>query len=411
MKEKTEEQRQSQLQIRDSRVFAFIEQLEKAAKLPDNIQKSFVKMIEKKIQYMMDWEIAEMISSSDLVPKDYINKPQNVFLAVQTGRSLGLDEFQSVKHLYTVNGRTGLYGDMMLALAKDHKEYDDCLEEFGEMIDAGKDHGMLPKYARCTIKRVGKDDIVRDYTIEDAMRNPNFNQWGKNYSTGKYDVPGTWMRNGKRMMQMRARSFALRDAFPDKLSGVYDEYEIKEVTETKDITDQVIELGKQSGISGLKEELIKENKNLTEDIKNESEVEQDVEDNEPSNLQEMIDTMQSFLDGKKIKEKDFEKFCEMCNLGKWDEAISYHGKCLKKYGDETLGKFVSKLKKVVDDPIYRETITTLLNDGKIKRPDAKQNVLRTQNEAKAKEVYELIEQYKGFEEAEKKDKKWRGSGE
>jgi hypothetical protein len=63
--------------------------------------------------------------------------------------------------------------------------------------------------------------------------------------------------------------------------------------------------------------------------------------------------------------------------------------------------YVDKLTTVVDDQDYKDVIATLIKDKKIKRPDEKQNVLRTKDEKLAKEVFELIEQYKGFEDAEK----------
>ena len=66
--------------------------------------------------------------------------------------------------------------------------------------------------------------------------------------------------------------------------------------------------------------------------------------------------------------------------------------------------FAEKLSIVVNDPDYQNAIKSLINEGKIKRPDENQSVLRTKDEKLAKEVFELIEQYKGFEDAEKNQK-------
>ena len=49
---------------------------------------------------------------------------------------------------------------------------------------------------------------TRTFSQEDAKR---ANLWGK---------AGPWTAYPKRMLQMRARSFALRDSFPDALKGV-----------------------------------------------------------------------------------------------------------------------------------------------------------------------------------------------
>lgn len=402
MTEEQSEQRQTALQIRDSRVFAFMSELEKASKLPEKVQTGIVKMLEKKIQYIMDWEIAEMISYSDLVPKEYIGKPQNVFMAMQSGRSLGLDEFQSVKHQFTINGRTGIFGDMMLALVKTHSEYDDCLEEFGDLVDVDKEHGQLPKYAKCTIKRKnGKSDIVRTYTIEDAMRNANFDKKGKDRK-GNYTVPGTWMRTGARMMQMRARSFALRDAFPDKLSGVYDEYEIRDIHEAKDITDQVQDLGQQSASDTLKD-IVSEDSDATDaDVTIETDQgqkeggqEESAEQQKPENLKEIKQLFAELKKNKLIENNVYKEYTEAGRKGQWDIVIQMY--------EERKEGFVVKLSKVVDDPEYKEIIDDLIADGKIEVPDENQNILRTKDEREAKQIFELIEKYKSFHDQEKED--------
>ena len=56
--------------------------------------------------------------------------------------------------------------------------------------------------------------------------------------------------------------------------------------------------------------------------------------------------------------------------------------------------FVEELTTVVDDKEYKATIQSLITEKKIKGPDD----LRTKDEAMAKEVFEMIEQQKGFED-------------
>lgn len=413
-----DQQRQSALQVRDSRVFAFMDQLEKAEKFPTEIRAGIVSMLNEKIKYMMDWETAEMISGSELVPKDYIGKPQNTFLAIQTGRSLGLDPFQSVKHLYTVNGRTSIFGDMMLALAKGHKEYDDCIEEFGPLVDAGKDHGMLPEFAKCTIKRKdGKTDVVSVYTLVDARHNPNFNKFNKNFSTSKWTEPGTWMRNGKRMMQMRARSFSLRDAFPDKLSGIYDEYEIQEIQETKDITDQVSDLGKQNGSEGLKDILKEDGPAEAQNIEIKDEDGKNVQSNvesgdkeepqeKPKNIDQIKADFTRWANEKIISKEEYRAFTDAGSSGQWGKAVKMHVKFSKKAGDKPLGNFAKKLSKIVDEKDYSESINSIIGDDSIAiiNPDNAGEILRTKDEKIAKEVFELIESRKDMIDSAKKDK-------
>jgi hypothetical protein len=62
--------------------------------------------------------------------------------------------------------------------------------------------------AVCVAKRKGRKPVVAKFSVEDAKR---AGLWGKQ---------GPWSAYPKRMMQMRARGFALRDAFPDVLKGL-----------------------------------------------------------------------------------------------------------------------------------------------------------------------------------------------
>lgn len=61
--------------------------------------------------------------------------------------------------------------------------------------------------------------------------------------------------------------------------------------------------------------------------------------------------------------------------------------------------FVNKLKDVVDDPDYENAIKTLIQEGKVVAKQGN-NDLRTEDESRAKEVFELIMRYKGFEDSE-----------
>ncbi|WP_460452623.1 recombinase family protein, partial [Alsobacter sp. SYSU BS001988] len=64
--------------------------------------------------------------------------------------------------------------------------------------------------AVCQVRRKGERSwLVRSFDTADAIR---ARVWGK---------AGPWSEYPKRMLQMRARAFALRDGFPDVLGGLY----------------------------------------------------------------------------------------------------------------------------------------------------------------------------------------------
>lgn len=152
-------------------------------------------------------EFAKIIASSDMVPKDYINKPGNVLVAVQTGAELGLKPMQSLQGISVINGRPGVWGDAMWALVISHPEYEDSNEEKGDNA------------CTITLKRRGRSAVTVTYSMEDAKK------------AGLAGKQGPWQTAPKRMLQMRARAFAARDLFADALKG------IKSIEELRDYPD------------------------------------------------------------------------------------------------------------------------------------------------------------------------------
>lgn len=62
--------------------------------------------------------------------------------------------------------------------------------------------------AVCIAKRHGSSPVTARFSVMDAKR------------AGLWTKAGPWQTYPRRMLQMRARSFALRDAFPDVLKGL-----------------------------------------------------------------------------------------------------------------------------------------------------------------------------------------------
>lgn len=156
-------------------------------------------------------EFAKIIASSDMVPKDYINKPGNVLVAVQTGAELGLKPMQSLQGISVINGRPGVWGDAMWALILSHPEYEDSHEE------------KTDTQCTVTLKRRGKSAVIVTFSMEDAKK------------AGLAGKQGPWQTAPKRMLQMRARAFAARDLFADALKG------IKSIEELRDYPTEPVE--------------------------------------------------------------------------------------------------------------------------------------------------------------------------
>lgn len=121
-------------------------------------------------------------------------------MALQLCHELGLPPMASIGKIAVINGTPSLFGEMPLALVMKSG----LLEDIQESVEMdGKD----PLRATCAVKRKGMSPMVREFTRDDATR---AGLWGK----------GVWAKYPKRMIQMRARGHAIKDAFPDVLSGV-----------------------------------------------------------------------------------------------------------------------------------------------------------------------------------------------
>ena len=156
-------------------------------------------------------QFAGMMSKSNIVPKDYQGNPGNVLVAVQWGMELGLQPLQAMQNIAVINGRPSIWGDAMLAIVRGSGLLESIKEDISETG------------AVCTLKRRGEDAVSREFTVEDAKR------------AGLLGKQGPWQQHPKRMMQMRARAFALRDVFPDVLRGVNIAEEARDMPVEKDM--------------------------------------------------------------------------------------------------------------------------------------------------------------------------------
>lgn len=150
---------------------------------------------------------AKMLASSEIVPKDFREKPANIMVAIQLGSELGVKPIQALQNIAVINGRPCIWGDLALGLVRNSG-----LLEYIEETDDGK-------CATCRIKRKGQPEKIQKFSMEDAAR------------AKLASKPGPWQEYPQRMRAMRARSWALRDLFGDVLKGLYLREEVEDFSE------------------------------------------------------------------------------------------------------------------------------------------------------------------------------------
>jgi hypothetical protein len=158
-------------------------------------------------------KLAGQLAASEIVPKCYRNKPSDLFLCWAKGYQLGISPEQSMDCISVINGKAVMWGDEMLALCMSHPDFMDITEE-----PTLRGDGSVSAYT-CTIKRKGRSDTVSVFSLDMANK------------AGLIAKGGVWKQYPERMLKLRARGFALRDAFPDALKGIKSREEVEDYIE------------------------------------------------------------------------------------------------------------------------------------------------------------------------------------
>jgi hypothetical protein len=157
------------------------------------------------------FRFSQMVAKSEFAPKDFKGKPESCLLAIQHGSEVGLSPMQSLQSIAVINGRPTIWGDAALALVQSSPvcEY---VKEFVE----GQGDSLT---AVCEAKRRGYPaPTTSRFSMADAKR------------AGLAGKSGPWSQYPERMLALRARGFALRNAFADCLRGLVTAEEAQDYT-------------------------------------------------------------------------------------------------------------------------------------------------------------------------------------
>jgi hypothetical protein len=147
------------------------------------------------------FRFSKMVASSEFAPKDFKGKPESCMLAIQHGSEVGLSPMQSLQSIAVINGRPTIWGDAALALVQSSP----VCEYVKEYVEGQGDNLT----AVCEAKRRGYPaPTVSRFSMADAKR------------AGLAGKAGPWSQYPERMLALRARGFALRNAFADALRGL-----------------------------------------------------------------------------------------------------------------------------------------------------------------------------------------------
>jgi hypothetical protein len=167
------------------------------------------------------FRFAKMVAASEFAPKDFKGKAESCLLAIQHGSEVGLSPMQSLQSIAVINGRPTIWGDAALALVQSSA----VCEYVKEYVEGQGDNLT----AVCEAKRRGYPaPTVSRFSMADAKR------------AGLAGKSGPWSQYPERMLQLRARGFALRNAFADALRGLITAEEAQDYPQPEPAREPVV---------------------------------------------------------------------------------------------------------------------------------------------------------------------------
>lgn len=145
--------------------------------------------------------LAVRVAKTQMIPKAFQGKPDETAVAMLWAREAGVNPITALNHIAVINGKPAWYSDAVPGIAKAKgliTGYEEWME--GEPYQ--------PEWtAFCRVHTPNGMTYTNQFSFEEAKR------------AKLADKDGPWKLYTRRMMQWRARSWAIRDAAPDAFFG------------------------------------------------------------------------------------------------------------------------------------------------------------------------------------------------
>lgn len=152
-------------------------------------------------------ELAELIAAGEWAPASYRGSDgsyviEKIVLGIMHGAAVGLGPFAAIHAIAVIDDHPTIWGDGALALVERSGLLQDMREDYTDDAEEGRT-------AVCMMRRRSwPTAITRRFSMQMAEE------------AGLTQKEGPWQTYPRRMLMMRARSWALRDGFADVLRGL-----------------------------------------------------------------------------------------------------------------------------------------------------------------------------------------------
>jgi hypothetical protein len=190
---------------------------------PERLDPDFARELEKPLRFVGGQPViddqndikryARLIWNTPGMEISGARSESDVALALLHGLEAGLSPTMVVKNVMVVNGRPCIWGDCLLGLVLASGLCRDIHVTYDEETET----------ATCTIVRLME---LADGSFSDITTTRTFSR--ADADTAGLTGRGVHRTYPTRMLQMRARGFALRDAFADRLAGLYIREEVED---------------------------------------------------------------------------------------------------------------------------------------------------------------------------------------
>lgn len=183
-----------------------------SAIVPQSIEESF--------------RLSEAIHMSGMAPHGF-DSPQKVMIAMLAGLEIGLPPMAAVQSVAVINNRPCIWGDALIGVVRKSP----LCQYVTEWIE-GEGDEMI---AHCETHRKGEPRPVKmSFSVDDAKKaglwqtEARVTKSSKNGGTYQKDNDSPWYKYPKRMLQMRARAWCLRDVYADVTKGMQVREEVED---------------------------------------------------------------------------------------------------------------------------------------------------------------------------------------